>query len=200
MTAKPKVVGVVFSARKKGNCLDCVEYCLKKLEKSGFSIEIVNAFDHKITPCSHCEYECFADVLKGKEELCPIRDDVPRIYEKCKSADILLFAIPTYGGHLASIYRAFTERALTQFNQFKEYRQLLHKVSFIIIGNLSSGGEAALYEALSDYYIIKPRPEAILLSSREYGSLSVKGDLIQVKEVREKLDRHINLLKKKFER
>jgi len=32
-----KAVGIVFSARNKGNCLNCVEYVLEKLKKKEFA-------------------------------------------------------------------------------------------------------------------------------------------------------------------
>jgi multimeric flavodoxin WrbA len=71
-------LGIAFSARRKGNCLDCVEYVLTKLRDNGFETSIVNAYEYSITSCSHYNYECFASRLRGADEKCPIRDDAPR--------------------------------------------------------------------------------------------------------------------------
>ncbi|MCK5593271.1 hypothetical protein KAI31_04155, partial [Candidatus Bathyarchaeota archaeon] len=60
------------------------EYVLKKLREQGFETEVINSYDCEINPCSHCNYECFARELRGKDEKCPIQDDVTRIYSKMK--------------------------------------------------------------------------------------------------------------------
>jgi len=52
-----KALGIAFSARKRGNCLNCIEYALTRLGEQGFEVEVINAYDHEIKPCSHCNYE-----------------------------------------------------------------------------------------------------------------------------------------------
>jgi len=66
-----KALGIAFSARKMGNCLNCVEYVLAKLKTQGFATEAINAYDFEIKPCSHCNYECFAKELRGKKRGMP---------------------------------------------------------------------------------------------------------------------------------
>lgn len=192
---KKKVLGVSFSARKDGNCLRLLTYCLNKFKEQGFETEVLKAYEHEITPCSHCNYECFND----KE--CPIKDDVPMIYRKCMSADILIFSIPTYGGHLSSLYFAFSERSQTVFKSFQEcVEKLLKKINFIIIGNLSAGGDMALHEALYSFANLGFWPETLLFSAREYGRSSIKGDLINDPDVRKRLDRFVEIMLKKAEK
>jgi len=98
-----KVVGLVFSARKTGNGYSCMRYCLDTLEQKGFKTVLINAYDYEIKPCSHCNYECYAEEIRGKREECPVKDDVPKMYELIKNADMILFAIPCYGGHARHI-------------------------------------------------------------------------------------------------
>jgi len=189
-----KVCGIIFSARKEGNCLKCVKYCLGKFKEHGFESEIISAFDLEIKPCSHCNYECFAD------KKCPIEDDVSVIYQKCESADILIFAIPTYGGHLSSTYFAFAERSQAIFKNFQECTEkMLKKINFIIIGNLSAGGDMALHEALYNFVNLGFWPETLLFPAREYGRSSIKGDLIEVPEVKKRLDRFVEMILKNVE-
>ena len=90
-------LGIAFSARRIGNCLNCIEYVLTKLKEQGFAIKVINAYNLEIKPCSHCNYECFAKELRDKKEECPIRDDVLKICAKMKEADIIVLAVPTYG-------------------------------------------------------------------------------------------------------
>ncbi|MHA1469886.1 MAG: NAD(P)H-dependent oxidoreductase [Candidatus Asgardarchaeia archaeon] len=62
-----RVIGLVFSARKKGNCYHCVNYCLEKFKTRGFKTQIINAYDYEIKPCSHCNYQCFPEEVIGKK-------------------------------------------------------------------------------------------------------------------------------------
>jgi multimeric flavodoxin WrbA len=116
-----KILGIAFSAREDGNCLKCVKYCLDKFKEDGFKTEVINAYELTITPCSHCRYECFAN------NQCPIEDDVDEIYKKCDESDILIFAIPTYGGHLSSLYFAFAERGPASLIRSQQYAERLLK-------------------------------------------------------------------------
>lgn len=189
-----KVLGIAFSAREEGNCLKCVRYCLDKFKEYGFETEIMNAFEFETKSCSHCNYECFA------KEKCPIEDDVPEIYKKCGDADILIFAVPTYGGHLSSIYFAFAERSQGIFKSLPKWKKLFKKINFIIIGNLSAGGDMALHEALYNFANLDFRPETLLFPAREYGRSSINGDLIEIPEVKKRLDRLVEMILKNVER
>jgi len=190
-----RVLGVAFSARIEGNCSRLVEYCLDQFKQRGYGTEIVKACELQISACRHCAYECFAD------EQCPIADDVPDIYRKCEEADILIFAVPTYGGHLSSLYFAFSERAQPLFTDTQEYiDKLLKKMNFIVIGSLSAGGDMALHEALRGFANLDFWPETLLVDSREHGRSSVRGDLIDVPEVKDRLDRFVDMIARKTEK
>jgi len=47
-----KALGIAFSARKRGNCLNSLEYALAKLKAQKFETEIINIYDHDVRPCS----------------------------------------------------------------------------------------------------------------------------------------------------
>jgi len=203
-----KVAGLVFSARKRGNGLNCMKYCLNRLEEKGFKTKLINAFDFEIKPCSHCNYECYAEEIRGRHEDCSVKDDIPKIFELIKDANWLLYAIPCYCGHTPAIYKAWTERVphLPEVNQlfkddFEEFqKQFLNKIrGIIVIGNLTAMGDMALHEVLADFYNIEP-PEAMLIQSRECGVGSLKGNLAEVPAVRERLDRFVELLVKGFKK
>lgn len=189
-----KALGIAFSARKEGNCVKCVGYCLENLEKKDYKVETLNTYNLNITPCSHCNYECF-----NKEPSCPIKDDVPEIYKKIFESDILILGIPTYGGHTSGLYRAFEERGQAIFSSEKFEEFLDKAIGFIVIGNITAMGDMALHEILTDFYEAHNRPEAILLSAREYGRNSIKGDLTKVSDVRNRLDRLVEMLIKRRE-
>ena len=181
-----KALGMAFSARQKGNCLTFIQYCMDKFKEHNIETEIVNGYEFAITPCSHCDYECFAS------NECPITDDVSRLYIACKEADILLFAIPTYSGHLSALYLAFCERSQFVVTDYKEFQgTFLKKVNFIIVGNLSAGGDMALHEALHYFTNLEFQPKTLLFPAEEYGRSSLKGDLLEVPDVRKRLDRFV---------
>jgi multimeric flavodoxin WrbA len=185
-----KALGVAFSARKRGNCLDCIEYVLAKLKEQGFKTEIINTYDSEIKPCSHCNYECFAQELRGKKEECPIRDDVPRIYSKMKKADVIVLAVPTYGGKASSLYCAFTERGQGIIRSYEEFKNnILNKIiASIVIGNIPAGGDLAYHTVILDHKDCKYPLQSVLLQAHEYGKGSIYGNLIEDERVRDRLD------------
>jgi multimeric flavodoxin WrbA len=193
-----KALGIAFSARKKGNCSSSIEYVLARLKEQGFETEIVNAYDHEIKPCSHCDYECFSRELRGKNEQCPIQDDVLKIYGKMKEADIIVLAIPTYGGKAASLYSAFTERAQGIIRSYEEFKNtILSKIiGLIVIGNVPAGGELTYHTVILDHRDCKYPPSALLLQATEHGQSSVKGTLLEDKAVKDRLDSLVRLILK----
>ena len=125
-----KVLAVVFSARKEGNCSKLATYCLDRFREYGSKVEIIKASQLDIRSCNHCDYECFTN----------------------------------------------------------------------IVGNLSAGGDMALHEALYSFANLGFWPEVLLFPSREYGKNSIKGDLIEVPEVKKRLDEFVKMLVKNAER
>jgi multimeric flavodoxin WrbA len=194
-----KALGLVFSARHKGNCLDSVEYVLDKLKEAGFQTEIVNCYDYEIKPCSHCNYECFSYELTGEEKECPVQDDVPKIYAKTLEADVVVVSVPTYAGNVSALYKAWTERGLHKGHRgYKLIREsLLNKIfGLIVIGNVPAGGDITYHTVVSDHKDVKYPPISILLQPAEYGQISIHGTLIKVEKVRSRLRNMANTLLK----
>jgi len=191
-----KALGLAFSARKKGNCVNCAEYVLAKLKDQGFETEVINAYNCDMKPCSHCNYECFAEKLRSKNEECPIKDDVPTIYAKMKDADVIVLAVPTYSGKAASLYSAFTERAQGIIKDYEEFKNtILNKIiALIVIGNIPAGGDLAYHTLILDHHDCKYPPASILLQSVEYGQSSILGTLVEDKRVKDRLDDLVNLI------
>jgi multimeric flavodoxin WrbA len=191
-----KALGIAFSARSKGNCLNCTEYVLTKLAEHGFETEIVNAYDCEIKPCSHCNYECFARELRSKAEECPIQDDVPKIYGKMKEADIIVLGIPTYGGKAASLYSAFTERGQGIIRSYEEFQNIILSkiIALIVIGNVPAGGDLAYHTVILDHHHCKSPPPALLLQAAEYSQSSLQGTLVEDERVKDRLEGLVKLI------
>ena len=91
-----KTLGILFSARK-GNGYDIAQYLLPQED-------ILLLADCHLLPCSRCNYECM------KKMLCPIKDDLVKIYKKLKDYDRWLIITPTYDGHPPSFWYILEER------------------------------------------------------------------------------------------
>lgn len=193
-----KALGIVFSARKRGNCLNCVEYVLKKLKEQGFEIDVINAYDHEIKSCSRCNYECFASELRGKDEKCPVKDDVPKFYSEMKKADVIVLAVPTYGGKACSLYCAFTERGQGIIKSYEELKNtILNKIiALIVIGNVPAGGDLTFHTVILDHQDCKYPPPSVLLQAAEYGRSSIYGTLVEDEKVKDRLDNLVKLILK----
>ncbi|MBX5320613.1 MAG: flavodoxin family protein [Candidatus Bathyarchaeota archaeon] len=196
-----KALGIAFSARKRGNCLNCIEYVLARLKEKGLETEVINAYKYEIKPCSHCNYECFAHIIRGKEEECPVQDDVQKIYKAMQEADVVILAIPTYSGKPAGIYSAFKERAQGVFKGYEEFKStILNKIiALIVIGNVPAGGDLTYHSVILDHYDCKNPPPSILLQSAEYSRGSLYGDLLEDEKVRDRLDNLVKLIFKSLE-
>lgn len=173
--------------------------CRLLFREDGFETQLINAYDHEIKPCSHCNYECFSKELESKEERYPIKDDLPKIYDLMEKADILIFGVPCYAGHASGLYRAFSER-MASLGWSKIEKILFDKLKgFIVVGNLSAWGDLALHEVLVDFYNAKVPSEA-LLQALEYNRISLKGDLVEEPLVKKKLEWLVNRLIKNINR
>jgi multimeric flavodoxin WrbA len=197
-----KALGIAFSARRRGNCLNCLEYVLTKLKEQGFETEALNAYDYDIRPCSHCDYECFARELRNRNEHCPVQDDIPRIYGKMKEADIIVLAVPTYSGRPASLYCAFQERAQELVaKNYEEFRNsVLNKImAFIVIGNIPAGGDLAYHTVVLNHHDLSHPPPSLLLQSAEYGQRSISGTLAEDAKVKDRLENLVKLILRRWE-
>ena len=106
MGSELRVVALVSSARRRGNCYDIAEVILAQLRKKGVETELIRTVDYEINPCNRCSYECFREGAA-----CPIDDDVPWIWEKMKEADGIVFSVPSYFGLPPAVFKAIIERA-----------------------------------------------------------------------------------------
>lgn len=185
-----KALGITFSARKEGNCLRTIIYCLKKLKNAGFDLEALNAHSLNINPCGHCNYECFS----GSGACCPIQDDVQMIYDKITEADIVLLAIPNYSGHPSGLYRAWFERG--NMISMKDYEKniLAKRKGYILISNLISNGDQMVHEIMTEFYNRENKPEVVLLQPREFENDSINCNLTDHQEARGQLDRFMDRL------
>lgn len=176
-----KVVALVFSARQRGNCYNLAEVMLNYLKTNDVETEILNSYDYKITPCSNCNYECFKSPRK-----CPIQDDVPKIWEKIKEADGVVFTIPTYYGMPSALFKAVIEREQGILDWITPlFRDLdsIWREKTVAIVIVSNGGGENVKKLVLEYFPSKTKIVAEVFSYRKHGTAGYKGDLTQNKQV-----------------
>lgn len=176
-----KVTALVCSARRRGRCYNLAEIMLNHLKTKGVETQILNAYEYKITPCSHCNYECFKSPRS-----CPIQDDVPKIWEKLKEADGIVFAIPTYYGMPSALFNAIIEREQGILDWITpEFRDLdsVWKEKTVAIVIVSNGGGENVKNIVLEYFSSRTKIVAEVFSYSKYGTAGDKGDLAQNKQV-----------------
>lgn len=100
-----RVTAFIGSARKK-NTYHAVMRFLNDLQALGdIEYEIVTLHEYTLKACRGCEV-C---IWKG-EEFCPLKDDRDVLMEKIKVSDGVIFASPTYNGHVSGIMKLFIDR------------------------------------------------------------------------------------------
>jgi len=118
-----------------------------------------------------------------------------------KGADIIVLAVPTYGGKAASLYCAFSERAQGIIRSYEEFKKvILNKImALVVIGNIPAGGDLAYHTVILDHHDCKHPPPSLLLQSAEYGQGSIYGTLVEDVKVRDRLDSLVKLILKDWE-
>jgi len=98
MKSKAKLLAIIGSQRTNGNSYLLAKTVLDSIEAD---YEIIQLADKKIEFCNLCEKCVSSD--------CVLEDDFNQIFEKMKSADGIVFAVPKYI-FLASKFLCFLER------------------------------------------------------------------------------------------
>ncbi len=85
-----KILGLIGSARKLGNCEILVKEALFTAKEKGAEIRAIRLSDFQLKPCKGC----LACVLKN--EPCRLDDDMHALWEHLEWADAIIISSPTY--------------------------------------------------------------------------------------------------------
>lgn len=99
-----KILGVIGSARKLGNCEVLVKEALLKAKDMGTEIRVIRLPDFNLLPCKGC----LACVLKG--EPCRLDDDMHALWDHLQWADGIILSAPTYFLGPAGIIKLLIDR------------------------------------------------------------------------------------------
>lgn len=103
-----KILVVNGSPREKGNSdLLCDEF-IRGAEESGNQVEKISLHEKEVHPCKAC-YACF------RTGFCVQKDDMSDILKKVETADVLVFASPTYFLTMSGLMKVFIDRLLPKW-------------------------------------------------------------------------------------
>ena len=99
-----KILGLIGSARKRGNTEILVKEVLRAARDEGAETESLRLTDYDIRPCTGC-MACLV-----KKEGCPISDGVNAIFEKMIGSDGIVLGTPVYFLGASGIIKTLIDR------------------------------------------------------------------------------------------
>jgi len=100
-----KVTAFVGSARKK-HTYNATDKFMRSLQSHGeIEYEIVSLNDYHLEMCKGCKL-----CLDKGEELCPLKDDRDKLFEKIKNSDGIILASPNYSFNVSGLMKVFLDR------------------------------------------------------------------------------------------
>ena len=171
---------VSFSGREKGNCAQIgglISSLLPGVKQYNFS-------DFEIHPCGQCHYECFT-----KGDRCPwIGDKEHELLEAITKSSLTYFILPNYCDYPCANFFIFNERSLCYFQGREDLLEAYERVPKKVIV-VSNTNQEHFKTALS--YHADTEPEILFLSAKQYGKVSVDGDLLTSEQAVADLKRFI---------
>lgn len=119
-----RIVVLVGSMRKGGNT-DLLAQAFAEGAGKNNIVEVVSVADYKVNPCIGCN-SCF--IRKGNQ--CFQEDDMDKIYDKLKLADMVVVASPVYFYGISAQLKAIVDRLHTPMrNEFP-----IKKLALLLVG------------------------------------------------------------------
>lgn len=118
-----RILGILGSPRKKGNCEILLTEAFKGAQEAGAETELLRVSDYHIKPCIGCR-TC-SENLKCHQD-----DDMQLLYQKLKQADGIIFATPVYFWSIPGHLKIFVDRTLALVYP---RAQLANKVGGVIV-------------------------------------------------------------------
>jgi multimeric flavodoxin WrbA len=188
---KVKILGIVGTPIKNGNCQYQLEEALKLAEATGRAVtELVRLSDYQINFCIGCD-QCMRKVNKVQAQAglnvlpvpiegynCSIKDGMEEIHHKMLEADAILLMAPVYIASIPGQVKTFIDRCRTFVHDFR----LMDKVAAAMtIGFYRNSGQDTALD------LMRTSLSAIGLNVVSYGSSSVstrEGLGVPIRETR----------------
>lgn len=180
-----KVCIVCFSGRRCGNC-GAIAQALRDWLSDACDVNVFDFSALSISPCGRCGYECF-----DARERCPhFSDPAYAIYDTVTHSDLTFFVVPNYNDFPCANFFTFNERGQCYFQHHPELeRQYLSvKKKFVVVSNT---GQEHFVSAFRDHVSNEAQPDVLFLRAKDYGKISLRGDLLEAQQARDDLYRFL---------
>ncbi len=136
------IVGISGSPKRGGNAEHLLDLTLRIATERGYRVERLLCSELEVGFCTDCG-EC------GRENSCPIEDDMARVRETLAAADGVIVASPVYFGNVTGQLKAVFDRTL-----------LLRRQGFVLknkagcaiaVGRSRNGGQEKTIEAIQTW-------------------------------------------------
>lgn len=161
-----RIIVLAGSPRKNGNTDRLVASFVKGTEEQN-EVEVVSIHDYQVNPCTGCN-TCFA--RNGYE--CVQEDDMPLIYRKLKTADILVIASPVYFYGISAQLKAVVDRLHTPMRDSFPIK----KLGLILVGaaELPELFDAILtqYRLVLNFFHLEDAGTVLVRGAKEKGDIN----------------------------
>lgn len=178
---------ISFSARKDGNCDEIARHLAKMEDK------IIYFRDLNANSCSSCDYECFDNCCKYRnDDIYNLLDGVPN-YQK------VVFIVPMYCGNPSSLYFILNERCQDYFMHNEDkYENLVKRLFFIgIYGDSEKSPD--FIPCFEKWFEGTRYTNHVLGVERHKYNLKLKDSILEIDELKTKIEEFINPTNPKIE-
>lgn len=171
-----KIVILIGSMRKGGNTQLLAQAFADGAEKRN-DVEIISVADYKVNPCIGCN-SCFT----RENNRCFQEDDMVQIYDKLKTADIVVIASPVYFYGISAKLKAIIDRLHTPMrNEFPIKKLGLLLVGAATLPNLFDAIKVQ-YQLVLDFFHLEDIGMVLVRGVKE------KGDIVGNAALKEAYD------------
>ncbi len=178
---------ISFSARKDGNCDEIAKYLATEEDK------IIYFRDLNIHSCNNCDYECFDNCCKYRN------DDIYNLLERMTDYQKVVLIVPMYCGNPASSYFIFNERCQDFFMHNGDKYENFVKRLFIIGIYGDSKKSPDFISCFEKWFENTKYTNHVLGIERHKYNLKLKDSILEVDELKMMIDEFINPTKAKVE-
>ena len=166
-----KIIVFVGSMRKGGNT-DLLARAFADGAKQKHTVELVSIADNKVNPCIGCN-----TCLTREGNACFQKDDMQKIYEKLRDADVVAIASPVYFYGISASLKAIIDRLHTPMrNQFKIKRLALLLVGAASLPELFDAIKLQ-YRLVLDFFHLEDAGMVLVPGVKEQGEIKETGAL-----------------------
>lgn len=167
-----KIIVLSGSVRKGGNT-ELLVHSFFEGAKQNNEVEIISVRDYQVKPCTGCNF-----CRKNDGNQCCQKDDMEIIYEKLKTADILVIASPVYFYGISAQLKAVVDRFHSPIRKTFPIKQLA--LLAVAADTLPEVFDSILmqYQLTLDYFHLYDAGKVLVRGVAEKGAIADREDAL----------------------